>query len=326
MKRIGQLWPHVIAFDKLLKATKKAARGKRRHAPVARFLERREPECLKLKRELEEKLYRPGEPIHFFIHDPKKRLISAAPFRDRVVHHALIAPLEPVLERPMIYESFACRRGKGTHAALRYAQKQSRKYQHFLKMDIRHFFNSLHHDVVLSILARLVKDRDVLWLFEVIVRTSTQKGLPIGNLTSQWLANLALSQLDHYVKEHLRIPGYVRYMDDFVLFSNNKEQLKHARLDIPRFLHSELRLQVKDKATLLRPSRVGLPFLGWNVFPQLLRIRAENLKRIRRRLKQGRWLYKHGILPELALAQREQSIFEHLKFGDTLRLRRRLSH
>lgn len=225
MRRAGNLWPRVIGLENLLAAARRAARGKRGQAGVARFLADREPLCLALQRDLETGTYRPGEPTTFTILDPKERLISAAPFRDRVLHHALMAVLEPVFERRMVFESFACRKRKGTHAALAHARGLVRRFGWLLKLDVAKCFDSLDHEVVLGAVARVVKDRRVLAVLETIVRSSGgaapdggRVGLPIGNLTSQWLANLVLDGLDHHVKEVLRVPGYVRYMDDFGLF------------------------------------------------------------------------------------------------------------
>lgn len=221
MRRVGNLWPSIVSFANLTRAARRAALGKCEVAGVARFLADLEPNVLRLQRELEAGEWRPGQAFTFEIHDPKTRTITAAPFRDRVVHHALIDVLEPHLERRMVHESFACRRGKGTHTALRHARSLVRRHRWFLKLDVRKCFASLDHSVVCLAFARVLKDRRALDLIECIVRSGGKDGvgLPIGNLTSQWACNLVLDQLDHQVKEHLCIPGYVRYMDDFVLFA-----------------------------------------------------------------------------------------------------------
>jgi RNA-directed DNA polymerase len=326
MRRISNLWPQILAFDNLLASAKKASKGKRQLASVASFLERLEPECLSLQRNFIDQTYQPGKPIEFKIFDPKERTISAAPFRDRVVHHAIMGPLEPVFERRMIFESFACRKNKGTHSALNHAHKQIRRYKHFLKMDIRKFFNSIDHQVIYETVKRVIKDGKTLGLLKTIIQSNGkhQVGLPIGNLTSQWLANLLLDRLDHFVKEKLRIPGYVRYMDDFVLFSNDKQQLKEAHKKVSEFLQETLLLKLKASATILGAAHHGLPFLGWRLSPGLRRLRPENLRRTQQRLKQRRWEYKIGIITEGKLADIERSMFEHLKSGNTYRLRLKL--
>lgn len=328
MRRAGNLWPLIASFDSLIAAAKRAARGKRDGAAVASFLMRLEPECLRLERELEGGDYRPGQPTRFTILDPKERTISAAPFRDRVVHHAIMGALEPVFERRMVHESFACRRGKGTHAALSHARRLVRRHGWFLKIDIAKCFESMQHDVVLNAVERAVKDRRVLALLETIVRATPaspevpDRGLPIGNLTSQWLANLVLDRLDHFVKEELRIPGYVRYMDDATLFANEKATLKAALEAVSSFVERELQLRLKDRATILAPVPQGLPFLGWRIYRGTSRLRPRNSRRTRRRMRHRLWEHRTGRLSDEQLGDCVRSVMAHLQHGSTLGLRR----
>lgn len=326
MKRAGGLWPRVTSFDNLQRAANMAARGKRRVASVARFLERLEPESLRLQRELLEGAWHPGRPFTFTIIEPKERVISAAPFRDRVVHHALIDVLEPWLERRMIHESFACRRGKGTHAALRHARRLLRNHAWFLKLDVRSFFPSLRHGVVLESLRRVIKDRKVLDLCRRVMDGPAGEGhkatgLPIGNLTSQWFANLALDRLDHQVKEGMRIPGYVRYMDDCVLFADRKETLRQAHGTVAGWLRDVLQLELKSSATILAPAREGLPFLGWQIHRGTMRLRPENRRRSRRRLQMRLAQFHAGWIDEDQLASATRALIAHMEQGSTRRLR-----
>ena len=325
MRRVGGLWHAVVSFDNLLRAARRAARGKRRTAVVARFMDRRELECLALQRELKTGAWRPGRPSRFRISDPKERLIVAAPFRDRVVHHALIDVLEPHLDRRMVHESFACRRGKGTHAALDHAQRSLRANDWFLKMDVRHFFGSLRHPVVAATVARVIKDRRVLDLVGATLGDGGV-GLPIGSLTSQWFANLVLDRLDHRVKQTLRIPGYVRYMDDMVLFHDDKDRLRHARGELEQYLGDELGLALKQSATMLSPARCGLPFLGWRLYDGTRRLRPANLRRTRKRLAQRGRQHADGLISDEQLAASTRSVMEHLSHGSTRALRRRWFH
>ncbi|MCP3915281.1 MAG: NACHT domain-containing protein [bacterium] len=189
MKRVGGLWDAVVSFENLRLAALRAARGKHRVAGVARFLADLELEVLALQRELRSGTWRPGRPTTFRIHDPKERTITAAPFRERVVHHALMDVLEPVLERRMVHVSFACRRGKGTHAALAHARQLVRRHGWFLELDIARCFDSLDHGVVLRCLRRAVKDRAVLELADTIVTTGRGVGLPIGSLCAPRIAS-----------------------------------------------------------------------------------------------------------------------------------------
>lgn len=333
MRRIGNLWPQVVAFENLEEAALRAARGKRDRHSTAVFLDRLEPEILRLERELEAGAYRPGRPVLFRIFDPKERVIAAAPFRDRVVHHALIAILEPCFERRMRPESFACRKGKGTHAAIRHARRLVRKHGWCLKLDIAKCFDSMPHDVILETVRRIIKDRRVLALIEVIVRANSKDegaerspglGLPIGSLTSQWFANIVLDRLDHFIVEDLRLSSYVRYMDDFVVFADDKAVLGDALARVRDFVEKRLGLRLRDRATLLAPVSEGLPFLGFRIYRGTIRVRPQNLRRSRRRLRARERAFACGEIDEKKLADCVRSIVAYLAIGNTLSLRRKL--
>ena len=330
MRRVGGLWDEVVSFGSLLEAAHRAARGKRFSRSAARFLERAEFEVLALQRALVSCTWAPGRPHTFEIRDPKVRTISAIPFCDQVVHHALIGVLEPVFERRMIDDSYACRKGKGQHAALRRTQRFVRRFAYFLKMDVRSFFPSVRHEAALDALARILKDRRVLSLCGTVLcgpfeEPDPGRGLPIGSLTSQWFANVLLDRLHHYVKEDLRIPGYLRYMDDFVLFDDSRQRLCDAKAQVTSYLDQPLRLRPKDRATVLAPTSEGLPFLGWLVFRGTTRLRPANRRRYRWRLRERRWEVATGMRSLASYRAGVASIFELLKQGDTLGLRRSIS-
>ena len=295
---------------------------------MARFLVERERLLLKLQRELLAGRYRPGPMTRFVIHDPKLRTISVALFRDRVVHHAVVDVLEPILDRRMIHASFACRQGKGTHAAhaaLDYAQRLVRRHGWFLKMDVARCFASIPHALVMTTLARIIKDRAVLGLIEQIVEVGGELpgcGLPVGNLTSQWLANLVIDGVDREAVERLRVPGYLRYMDDFVSFADNRQTLRGARAALEQRLEA-MGMRAKARATMLAPTRDGLPFLGFLLFPALRRIRPANRKRVVQRWKLRQWQWREGELNEAALADCVRSMMAHLEHGTTRAWRRR---
>ena len=324
MKRAGSIWPRIVSFQNLCRAARRAGLGKRRVASVATFLADLEPEALALQRELRSDQWSPSRPTTFEIHDPKRRTITAAPFGDRVVHHALIDVLEPVFDRRMIDDSFACRRARGTHAALDHAQRLLRRHGWFLKMDVRKFFESLEHEVVMATLRRILKDRRVLRLCERIVHSggAAGKGLPIGNLTSQWFANLVLDRLDHHVKEQLGVRGYVRYMDDFVLFGTSKAELASLHREVRHFLEVELHLALKERATTLAPATEGLPFLGWRLYRGTRRLRPENLRRTRARLRHRAWQLRKSMISEASYVSAVRAVCEHLRHGNTRSLRR----
>lgn len=325
MRRVGGLWPQVTAFDNLLRATERAARGKRRQRAIARFLVDREPRLLELRRELLDERYQPGRMSSFVLHDPKLRTISVAPFRDRVVHHAIIDVLEPIFDRRMVNASFACRRGKGTHVALDHAQRLVRRHRWFLKMDVEAFFASIPHAAVLGTIRRMIKDPPVLRLIERVIAAGGVghgRGLPIGNLTSQWFANLTLSCVDRLVIERLRLPSYARYMDDLVVFDDDRERLRDAATQVEAQFE-EIGLRAKARATMLAPTRDGLPFLGLVLFPAIRRVRPANRKRMVQRWKHRLWQYRRGDLDEQALADCVRSMMAHLEHGTTRAWRRR---
>jgi RNA-directed DNA polymerase len=263
-----------------------------------------EEELLRLQYDLRQGAYEPGPCHHFRIHDPKERVISAALFRDRVVHHALCNVIEPLLDRSFILDSYACRKGKGLHAALERCSEFTRRFRYVLRTDIVHFFPSMDHEVLVLLLTRRIADEEVLDLIARI-RTSGEdipglpggtrwfpgddlfalrpRGLPIGNLTSQLFANVYLDPLDHFVKDELGVQGYIRYADDMLCFGNNKRTLHDLRRRIERFLH-HLRLCLHEGKTQVSPVDHGLPFLGMVISPKGRRLKHANVQRIHRRV------------------------------------------
>jgi RNA-directed DNA polymerase len=327
MKRQTGLFERITPFDNLLRAARKAAQGKRDRALVARFEFHLEQELLTLQEELQNLSYQPGSFFTFEVYDPKRRRICAAPYRDRVVHHAVCNVLEPAFERRLIFDTYACRPGKGTHAAIEKAQQFARRHAYFLKCDIRKYFDSVDHSVLKALLARMFKDSSLLSLLNRIIEHAPPdaepgKGLPIGNLTSQHFANLYLGELDHYLKDRLRLKGYLRYMDDLLLFADDKPTL-HLRLaELRRFLKDSLRLQLKEKATRLAPVVEGIPFLGFRIYPGMIRLNRRTLRRLRRQVRGREKAYRAGRLSVENLSVSVASLFAHVSHAGTLHLRR----
>jgi retron-type reverse transcriptase len=329
MKRQTDLFERITCFHNLLVAAHKAARGKRDKPSVARFEFYLEQELLALQEELHNRSYRPGAFFTFEVCDPKRRRICAAPFRDRVVHHAVCNVLEPFFEQRLIFDSYACRLGKGVHAAIARAQQFASRYRYFLKCDVRKYFESVDHAVLQTLLARLFKDAPLLALLNRIIEHAPPdaepgKGLPIGNLTSQHFANLYLGELDHYLKDRLRVGGYLRYMDDLLLFADDKPTLHQWLAELRQFLQGNLRLQLKDKATLLAPVTEGIPFLGLRIYPGVLRLNQRTLRRFRRQVRGRERAYQAGRLSLDDLTQAIASLFAHVAHADTLPLRRHM--
>ena len=210
------------------------------------------------------------------------------------MHHAIINVLEPVFERQFIFHTYACRSGKGTHAAARYAFKKAKSCKYFLKLDVRKYFDSINHSILKNFLCRIIKDSCCLTLLFGVIDTycvnqnelnvSDKKGLPIGNLTSQFFANFYLSSLDHFVLEHLKPCGYVRYMDDIVVFENSKENLKSIFAAIQGFCSENLKLLLKTPVFGL--CKNGVPFLGWNISSEKITVLKSTRSRMKSKLSQ----------------------------------------
>lgn len=330
MRRQGGLFQRIIRFDNLLLAARKAVQGKRDRPSVVRFEFHLEQELLALQDDLENGGYQPGGYFTFEVRDPKRRAICAAPFRDRVVHHAVCNVLEPCFERRLIFDTYACRPGKGTHAAIARAQQLARRHRYFLKCDVRKYFQSVDHAILQALLVRLFKDPPLLALLERIIAhappdASPGKGLPIGNLTSQHFANLYLGELDHHLKERRRVKGYLRYMDDLILFADDKPTLHLWLADMRRFLRDDLALALKERATRLAPVTEGISFLGMRIYPGVIRLNQRSLRRFRRQVRGREDAYRAGRLDVEDLCNAVASLCAHVSHADTLALRRQMA-
>jgi retron-type reverse transcriptase len=342
MKSYKHLYEQVWDWDNLYLAYRKARKGKRGRPPAATFEFDLEANLVTLQQELREKRYEPGAYSSFYIHEPKRRLISAAPFRDRVVHHALCNVIEPIFERSFIFDSYANRAGKGTHAALDRAQQFARRYRYVLQCDVKQFFPSLDFAILRETLARKIADADVLWLIDRILASGVgvlseeydmewfpgddllaatrPRGLPIGNLTSQFWANCYLNPFDHFVKRDLRCGGYVRYVDDFLLFGDDKPTLWTWRQAVVERLAS-LRLTIHPGAHP-RPVTEGFPFLGFVVYPAHRRLKRRKVIHFRRKLRTNMRAYRAGKMPMSKVSASVLGWINHARYGDTWRLRR----
>jgi len=336
------MYQRLVSWDNLLLAYRKAAKGKRGQPNVAGFEYHLEERLLELQQELQNFTYRPGPYTSFHIHEPKRRLISAAPFRDRVVHHALCNLIELLFERSFIFDSYANRIGKGTHRALDRAQTFSRRYPYLLQCDIRQFFPSIDHAILHNILANGIEDENILWLCDQILASGVgvlsdvyemvyfpeddlfsilrPRGLPIGNLTSQFWGNVYLNGFDHFVKRTLRCPAYLRYVDDFLLFSEDKETLWCWKHEIEERL-AGLRLTIHAGAHPV-PVTEGFSFLGFQLFPEKRRLKRR--KGIYYRRKLHTMLREHAM-GELSFEQMTASVqgwVNHTRYGNTVGLRK----
>lgn len=333
------MYGELTTWENLLRAWRKASRGKRGHPGVAMFEHRLEDNLATLRAELREHAYRPGAYTSFHIHEPKRRLISAAPFRDRVVHHALINVIEPVFERSFIFDSYANRVGKGTHRALDRCQQLARRFPFVLQVDLRQFFPSIDHAVLREVLAMKIRDPEVLRLADQILASGVgvlseeysmvyfpgddlfainrPRGLPIGNLTSQFWGNVVLNPIDHFVKRELGVRGYVRYVDDLLLFGEGKAGLWADRDALVERL-GRLRLSI-HRGAHPKPVGEGIPFLGFVVYPDYRRLKRRKGVQFRRRL---RVLLSEGAPG--AVAASVAGWCNHVRYGNTVGLRKKI--
>jgi RNA-directed DNA polymerase len=345
MKTYKHLYPLITDFENLRLAFKGAARGKRSKPNVAAFEFDLEANLIALQGELRSQAYAPGPYHSFRIHDPKPRLISAAPFRDRVVHHALCNAIEPIFERRFIHDSYANRVGKGTHKALDRTQQFAQRYPYVLKCDLEHFFPSIDHAILRAQLARVIADGQTMWLVDRIIDSGARihaqdracryfpgddlwaatrpKGLPIGNLTSQFWANVHLNPLDQFVKRELKCPAYLRYVDDFLLFAEDKPTLHRWKKAVVAFA-ATLRLRLHEREAVVFPVSTGIPFLGWRVYPDHRRLKRRNGVAFQRRFSRLLGEYAAGRIPWEQVDASVQGWIAHAAHGDTWGLRRAL--
>lgn len=343
MKTHKHLYEKVCDFENIYLAYRKARKGKRGRIQPAMFERVQDDELLAIQEELQTLSYKPGAYHSFFIHDPKKRLISAAPFRDRVVHHALCRVMEPIWEKRFIHDTYANRVAKGTHRALDRTQEFSRQYQYFLQCDVRQFFPSIDHAILMAEFSRRIKDEKFLWLCETILKSgegvltneyemtyfegddlfsaNRPRGLPIGNLTSQFWANVYMNELDQFVKRQLKCKAYIRYVDDFVLFSDDKRQLAGWREQIIQQA-AGLRLTLHEECAQISPTAAGIPFLGFRVFPEYRLLKTRKAIRFRRKLNRLLEDHSNGWINFSKLNQIIQGWIHYVSYGDTWGLRR----
>jgi RNA-directed DNA polymerase len=335
------LWERLTSFENLYQAAMEARRGKRMKPAVGRFHHDLGPNLVKLRDELLDGSYRPGPYRTFTIYEPARRFISAAPYRDRVVHHALCLVIEPFFERSFIFDSYANRIGKGTHRALDRCTHYARKFRYVFQGDVRSFSPSIDHQILTERLSRRIFDAPVMGLARIIIdHSNTQppaefyfpgddlftpherkRGLPIGNLTSQFWANVYLDSFDHYFRDDLGVPGYIRYVDDFLIFANDPGELNEWR-EQARARLSTLRLLLNERKSRIYPVTEGIPFLGFRVFANQRRLLPGSVKRARRRLQQLAEAWERGEIGMGAVRRSVSAWIAHAEHGNTEGLRR----
>lgn len=325
MKRVGNLIKNIFNIDNLYSAWIKARKNKIHQKEVLIFEKELDNNLIGLQMEIISGKLKIGNYNFFTITDPKKRTICAASFKERVLHHAIMNVCNDIFERHLIYDTYATRKGKGTYAALDRLKEFVKRYKYYVKLDVRKYFDNIEHNILKYQLSRLFKDQKLLNVFFKIIDSysvSENRGVPIGNLTSQYFANHYLSIADHFAKEQLKLKGYIRYMDDIVFLDNDKTILKRKYIEFKKFVSNNLQLDLKP--LVLDKTSNGIPFLGYKVFKYIVRLSQRSKLRFKSKLKEyekyllmGKWSekeYHQHILPLLAFVE----------YADTIKLRKRI--
>lgn len=312
----------IVALSNLFVAWQVYCKGKSHKPDIQEFEFRLEDNIFQLHRDLVNGTYSPGKYHQFHITDPKPRTISKAPVRDRLLHQAIYQVLYPVFDKTFIFNSYSCRNGKGTHRAFWnleiLARKVSRNYTTAcwaIKMDIRKFFDSINHEILIGLLTERIADEKLLDLLKQVIWSfafAPGRGMPLGNLTSQLFANIYLDPLDKFVKHRLRMRYYLRYADDFVLLSADPHELLGCLVEISRFLREKLKLRAHPNKVQLRKLRQGIDFVGYIALPHYRLPRRKTVKRMLKKLKTAKMADIKKTLP---------SYLGHIKYVNAHKLK-----
>lgn len=330
MKTLKHLYARIYSFENLHEAYLSARKCKRYRREVLDFTLNLEENLISIQNDLVWKTYSVGRYREFYVTEPKKRLVMALPFRDRVVQWAIYRVLNPELDKTYIYDSYACRNGRGAHRAMRRAQYWMRKMDRsgspifVLKMDVSKYFYRVDHKILMSILTRRIADPDLLWLLDTIVNCDHTNfglslenpaesrlpgvGMPIGNLTSQMFANLYLNELDQYCKQRLGVKYYMRYMDDVLVLGSEPAWLHRAWAEVEKFLASSLGLRLNAK-TCVRSAAQGVEFCGFRIWPTKVKLKKKTALRMRRAVK---GIIKHRPAAAMAALRSYGGLTQHI--------------
>ncbi len=341
METHKDLYKKIISLNNLIWAERKARKGKTTRPYVIEFEKNLLKNLNDLHYELKNQTYRLRPLKTFVLRDPKTRKISKSDFRDRVVHHAIINVLEPIFDKGFIFDSCANRKGKGNLFALKRFNKFTRKVSengkvipnkfndnnmirgYCLKADIRHYFQEVNQEVLINIIQRKIKDKQTLWLINQIISniskdTNSFKGMPLGNLTSQFFANLYLNELDQFVKHQLKAKYYIRYVDDFIILHYSKDQLMAWKNQIGDFLQQELKLFLHpDKSKILHLFK-GIDFVGFRNFYYFNLLRKRNINKMKNKCRK----FKLGETDKSTLRESFQGWQAYAKWANTHKLRK----
>lgn len=311
MKTQKFLFDKIVEFKNLELAFYKASKRKHSSSNYLFFRINKDDNILKIQQRLISGDFDFGHYKNFKIYEPKERNITAAPFEDRIIHHAIINVLEKIFEKNLIFHTYACRKGKGTHVAINIVQKKMKNNQYFLKLDVRKYFDSIDHMILKNLLKKLIGDKKCLDLLFAIIDSyvadpDSKKGIPIGNLTSQFFANYYLSSLDHFVSEELKPEFYCRYMDDMILLDSSKDKLLLIYKKMEAFICKNLKLNFKP--LILGITYQGIPFLGKLITKDSVRLLTEKRKLKQKKIKHIDYLVKKGKISEEKGSERIRAI------------------
>ena len=344
MKTFNNLYTKLCSRENLEKAFKMARKGKTKKSYVINFEKNLDEELNKLQEELIDETYTPKKLQRFIVRDPKTRVIHASSFRDRIVYHALINVIGPIFEKRFIYDSYASRINKGTHKALIRFDVFKRKTSHngkliknarnanevcgyILKCDIRHYFETIDHSILLSMLERKISDKKVIFLIKKILMNYDSKvpgkGMPLGNYTSQFFANVYLNELDYFIKHALKVKCYMRYVDDFIIFHYEKRTLFFYLENIKRFL-GKLKIELHQEKTKIIPLRNGVPFVGYRIFYMHKLLRKRNLKLFVSRIRQRKEQFQQGKMPKEEFMQSIKGWLGYAQWANTYGQRKKI--
>jgi RNA-directed DNA polymerase len=330
-KTYNNLYSQICNMSNLLLAYRKARKGKSKKPYVIEFERDTIGNLFKLQKELIEQTYSPKPLVTFILRDPKTRRISKSAFIDRIVHHALVRIIEPIFDKTFIYDSCANRKAKGNLFALKRFDYFKRKVTNnlhseafCLKADIKHYFQEVNHERLLDIIKGKIKDKKVIWLIEKILKNHdlneicdfSKKGMPLGNLTSQFFANVYLNELDYFVKHKLKTKYYIRYVDDFVILYKSKSQLEIWKKEINEFLRYNLKLELHPQKSRIIPLSKGIDFVGFRNFYYYRLLRRRNINNMKNKVISFR---NNEILYEKFI-QSFRGWYAYAKWADSFKL------
>lgn len=329
MKTYNDLWESVTSFENLCKAFYKAKKGRSGNPEILYCFFNLEKKLFNIQEELLSQTYKTGKYRVFKVYEPKERIIKAVPFRDRIVHHALCNVVEPIFESRFIFDSFACRKRKGSHKGLKRVRHVIQncfkgRDGYALKCDVKKYFPSVDHNKLKEIIKKRIKDENVIKVVNEIIDSDNSqfgwcKGIPIGNLTSQLFANIYLNELDQFVKHKLRVRHYFRYVDDFLIFSESKQQLHVYKHEIKTFLKT-ICLTIPQEKTRIFKIKDGVDFVGYKIHPEFTRLRKSNIKKFSKRIKILKRLLSTNAIQKTRVEASMQSWFGHASHANAYKI------